>query len=74
MPCLGVSAQGALDGGLNIPHNEKRMAGYDPITKEFDAEVLKSYIFGGHVSEYMEELKASRLLARLAGPAGGPTC
>ena len=50
------------------------MAGYDPITKEFDAEVLKSYIFGGHVSEYMEELKASRLLARLAGPAGGPTC
>ena len=33
------AAQGALDGGLDIPHNEKRFVGYDPDAKEFDAEV-----------------------------------
>ena len=48
--------KGALDGGLNIPHNEKRFAGYEPDEKEFDAEVMHKYIFGGHVAEYMEEM------------------
>ena len=39
-----------------MPHNEKRFVGY---TKEdgLDAEVLKKYIFGGHVSEYMAEME-----------------
>ncbi|KAI8464567.1 MAG: component of cytosolic 80S ribosome and 60S large subunit [Monoraphidium minutum] len=48
--------KGALDGGLDIPHNEKRFVGW---TKEegLDAEVMKKYIFGGHVSEYMEEME-----------------
>eukprot|EP00877_Chromochloris_zofingiensis_P006401 jgi/Chrzof1/2013/Cz10g29210.t1 len=48
--------KGALDGGLDIPHNEKRFVGY---TKEsgLDAEVLRKYIFGGHVSEYMAEME-----------------
>jgi hypothetical protein len=48
--------QGALDGGLNIPHNEKRFVGW---TKEegLEAEVLKKYIYGGHVAEYMEEME-----------------
>lgn len=48
--------KGASDGGLYIPHNEKRFPGYDPESKELDAEVLKKYIFGGHVAEYMETL------------------
>lgn len=54
--CLVVWSQGALDGGLDIPHNEKRFVGY---TKEsgLDAEVLRKYIFGGHVSEYMAEME-----------------
>lgn len=48
--------KGALDGGLNIPHNEKRFVGW---TKEegLEAEVLKKYIYGGHVAEYMEEME-----------------
>lgn len=53
-PCL---SQGALDGGLDIPHNEKRLVGYDRSGKKMDAEVLKKYIFGGHVAEYMEEME-----------------
>jgi large subunit ribosomal protein L5e len=49
--------KGASDGGIFIPHNDKRMPGYDPEAKELDAEVLKKYIFGGHVAEYMESLE-----------------
>ncbi|ESK88438.1 60s ribosomal protein l5 [Moniliophthora roreri MCA 2997] len=49
--------KGASDGGIFIPHNEKRFPGYDPESKELDAEVLKKYIFGGHVAEYMESLE-----------------
>ena len=51
-----AALKGALDGGLDIPHNEKRFVGW---TKEegLDAEVLKKYIFGGHVSEYMAEME-----------------
>jgi len=49
--------KGAVDGGLNIPHSEKRFPGYDREGKEFDAETHKKYIFGGHVTEYMELLE-----------------
>jgi hypothetical protein len=49
--------QGALDGGLDIPHNEKRMVGYDKSGKKMDAEVLSKYIYGGHVEEYMETMQ-----------------
>jgi len=49
--------KGASDGGLYIPHNEKRFPGYDPESKELDADILKKYIFGGHVAEYMESLE-----------------
>lgn len=48
--------KGASDGGLLVPHNEKRFPGYDPEGKELDAETLRKYIFGGHVAEYMETL------------------
>jgi len=49
--------KGASDGGLFIPHSEKRFPGYDAESKSLDAEVLKKYIYGGHVSEYMESLE-----------------
>jgi large subunit ribosomal protein L5e len=48
--------KGASDGGILVPHNEKRFPGYDQETKELDAETLRKYIFGGHVAEYMEAL------------------
>lgn len=49
--------KGASDGGIFIPHSDKRFPGYDPEGKSLDAEVLKKYIFGGHVAEYMESLE-----------------
>lgn len=47
--------KGALDGGLDIPHNEKRFVGY--ADKKLDAETLQKYIFGGHVAEYQETMQ-----------------
>jgi large subunit ribosomal protein L5e len=49
--------KGASDGGIYIPHNEKRFPGFDVESKELDAETLKKYIYGGHVAEYMESLE-----------------
>merc|ERR1712020_191087 len=49
--------KGALDGGLDIPHNNKRFPGYDAEAKEFDAETHCGYIFGSNIKEYMESLK-----------------
>jgi len=49
--------KGAVDGGLNIPHSEKRFPGYDREAKDYDADIHKKYIFGGHVAEYMELLQ-----------------
>jgi large subunit ribosomal protein L5e len=49
--------KGASDGGIFIPHSEKRFPGYDPESKELDSEVLQKYIVGGHVAEFMENLE-----------------
>jgi len=48
--------KGASDGGLYVPHSENRFPGYDPESKELDADMLSKYIFGGHVGDYMESL------------------
>jgi len=50
--------KGAVDGGLNVPHNSKRFPGTEMSDKEVkpNAEVHKKYILGGHVSEYMKKL------------------
>jgi len=49
--------KGASDGGVFVPHSEKRFPGFDSESKNLDPEVLKKYIHGGHVSEYMESLE-----------------
>ncbi|KAL8260752.1 hypothetical protein R6Q59_028705, partial [Mikania micrantha] len=48
--------KGALDGGLDIPHSEKRFAGFNKDEKNLDADVHRKYIYGGHVSTYMNTL------------------
>jgi len=49
--------KGALDGGVKIPHNEKRFVGYEKITKKYEPDLMRRYIFGAHVSDFMEELE-----------------
>jgi large subunit ribosomal protein L5e len=51
--------KGACDGGMNIPHNEKRLVGYSTKNKKLDAAQLKDHIFGIHVSKYMKAMKTS---------------
>lgn len=48
--------KGASDGGLYVPHSPNRFPGWDIESEELDAELLRKYIFGGHIAEYMEEL------------------
>merc|ERR1711992_132989 len=48
--------KGAVDGGLDIPHNTKRFPGYDKEADEFNADTHRSHIFGIHVSDYMKSL------------------
>ena len=45
--------QGALFGGLDIPHSDKRFSGFKKDEKQLDAEVHHKYIYGGHVADYM---------------------
>lgn len=47
--------KGAVDGGINVPHSEKRFPAYSK-EEGFDAEELKSRILGSHVAEYMNYL------------------
>ena len=48
--------KGAADGGIDIPHSEKRFPGYDKEAGEYSAEVHRNHIFGQHVAQYMREL------------------
>ncbi|KAL8139052.1 hypothetical protein V2J09_005053 [Rumex salicifolius] len=48
--------KGALDGGLDIPHSDKRFAGFAKDNKQLDAEIHRKYIYGGHVGDYMRTL------------------
>lgn len=50
-----AAMKGAVDGGLNIPHSEKRFPGYKD--DSLDAGVHRGHIFGQHVGQYLEDLK-----------------
>jgi large subunit ribosomal protein L5e len=51
--------KGACDGGLDIPHNDRRFPGSECTAGDYsaNAETHKKYIFAGHVQEYMEYLQ-----------------
>ncbi|KAI1289389.1 60S ribosomal protein L5 [Halotydeus destructor] len=48
--------KGAADGGMDVPHSERRFPGYDAEEKKFDAEIHRKHIFGQHVADYMRQL------------------
>ena len=52
--CCILLLQGALDGGLDIPHSEKRFAGFKKDDKQLDADIHRKYIYGAHVTDYMK--------------------
>jgi len=53
--------KGAVDGGLDIPHSEKRFPGFikgkGNDKDEYQADVHADKIYGGHIRDYMEKLQ-----------------
>jgi len=49
--------KGASDGGLDIPHSNKRFPGYSPEKKKYNAQAHLDRIFGVHVANYMRKLQ-----------------
>lgn len=52
--------KGACDGGISIPHNERRFPGSAKDEEgewAYDAEAHRAKIFGGHVADYMRHLQ-----------------
>jgi len=72
--------KGAVDGGLEIPHKNKRFPGFNHAAGKFDPAVLRKYIFGVHVADHMKKLQAenpekykkqfSKYIAAGVGPDG----
>jgi len=52
-----AALKGAADGGIEVPHSETRFVGYNKEEKKLNADILRKYIFGGHVKDYMDHLK-----------------
>jgi large subunit ribosomal protein L5e len=52
-----AALKGAVDGGMNVPHSETRFVGYDAEEGKLNSEVLRKHIFGGHVADWMKQLK-----------------
>merc|ERR1712241_59365 len=48
--------KGAVDGGLDIPHSNKRFPGSNAESGEYDAATHRGRILGEHVSTYMQSL------------------
>jgi large subunit ribosomal protein L5e len=49
--------KGASDGGLDIPHSNKRFPGYSRDTKLFDGEVHTARNWGETVADYLREME-----------------
>jgi large subunit ribosomal protein L5e len=52
--------KGASDGGLHVPHSNKRFPGFkqEGDKESYNAKIHRERIFGGHVQTYMKNLKS----------------
>jgi len=50
--------KGAVDGGINVPHSEKRLFGYNKEKKALDTALLRKALLGGHIADYMKKLSS----------------
>jgi len=49
--------KGAADGGLHVPHEDRRFPGWSTEGKKLDPAVLRKHILGGHVADWMKKLQ-----------------
>ncbi|VAI22594.1 unnamed protein product [Triticum turgidum subsp. durum] len=57
--CMVLSVcccRGTLDGGLDIPHSDKRFAGFKKNEKWLDTEIHRNYIYEDHVADCMKSI------------------
>jgi large subunit ribosomal protein L5e len=54
-----AALKGAADGGIDIPHSDRRFAGFSAEGKALKTDILRKYLFGGHVADYMRALQES---------------
>jgi len=52
-----AAMKGAVDGGIRVPHSPSRFRGYNKEKKQYSPEAARGFIFGEHVSKYMEHLQ-----------------
>ena len=45
-----------MDGGVDIPHSDKRFAGFNKDSKQLEPKAHRKYIYGVHVAAYMRTL------------------
>jgi len=52
--------KGVCDGGLDVPHNDRRFPGTKKAEGEYtpSPETMRKYILGGHVADYMKHLQS----------------
>jgi large subunit ribosomal protein L5e len=48
--------KGVIDGGIFVPHSEKRFPGYNRDKGDMDTDVLRERIFAAHVADYQKML------------------
>ncbi len=51
--------KGLADGGVDIPHNDKRFPGYDRAEKKLNADTHKKHILGVNVADFMKHLQSN---------------
>jgi large subunit ribosomal protein L5e len=59
--------KGACDGGLNIPHSNRRYPGFNSEGEKesYNAKIHRERIFGGHVTNYMKKIKGDAAAYKL---------
>ena len=45
-----------MDGGLDIPHSDKRFVGFKKDEKQLDTGIHCNYIYEDHVADYMKSI------------------
>lgn len=49
--------KGAVDGGIAVPHSDKRFPGYNKESGKLNAKAHRDHIFGKHVADYLKLVK-----------------
>ncbi|XP_037409659.1 uncharacterized protein LOC119272233 [Triticum dicoccoides] len=58
LDCIYCLVLGALDGGLDIPHSDKRFGGFKKDEKQLDTKIHLKFIYEDHVVDCMKLMRS----------------